>query len=115
MKINILGQDYDLLIKSDEEFPKFVSADADGMAELYDKKLLISKEGATSSERTFDNLEAYTDKVIRHEIVHAYFHEAGLNDYCRDEMLVDWLAIQLPKMAKTIKHVEENKKELFGD
>ena len=50
----------------------------------------------------FDNMQGYENQVIRHEIVHAYFHEAGLMNYCYDERLVDWIALQLPKMTKSM-------------
>jgi len=113
LKINILGQEYDLLMMNEKEFPKLVSAKASGLAELYSKQLIINKDDTKEDGETFDNLKEYTNKVIRHEIIHAYFHEAGLSDYCHDEKLVDWIALQLPKMVETIKYVEENKKELY--
>lgn len=113
MNIDILGQEYNLRLLTEKEFPKLVSAKASGLAELYSKQLIINKDDTEEDGETFDNLKEYTNKVIRHEIIHAYFHEAGLDHYCRDEHLVDWMAIQLPKMAKTIKHVEENRKELY--
>lgn len=100
---------------SEDEFPKLKSADASGLAELYNKELIINKDDTKENEKTFDNLKEYTNKVIRHEIIHAYFYEAGLSDYCHDEKLVDWIAIQLPKMAKTINYVEENKEELYKE
>lgn len=106
VKINILGQEYDLLTLSEKEFPKLKIADADGLAELYDKKLIINKDASVPSEESYDNLEAYTDTVVRHEIIHAYFHESGLTGYCRDEQLVDWLALQIPKIMKTIEDVK---------
>ena len=109
MKLNILGQEYELLILSEEEFPKLKSMNASGLAELYDKKLIINKDNMIPTDDTYDNLQAYSDKVIRHEIVHAYFHEAGLMDYCKDEMLVDWLAHQIPKMIKTMVQATEKK------
>ena len=110
MKLNILGQEYDLLMLSEEEFPKLVAAKASGLAELYSKQLIINKNHTIPDDETFDNLKAYTEKVIRHEIIHAYFHEAGLAKYCNDEQLVDWLALQVPKMIKTINQVTEQNK-----
>lgn len=108
MKISILGQEYELRLLSEEEFPKLVSAQASGLAELYNKQLIINKDDTIADKETFDNLKGYTDKVIRHEIIHAYFHEAGLTDYCNDEKLVDWLALQIPKIANTVSQVEKS-------
>lgn len=113
MKINILGQEYDLLMLDETEFPKLKSMEADGLAELYNKQLIINKECTIPSDNSYDKLEGYVDKVIRHEIIHAYFHEAGLMGYCKDEQLVDWLAMQLPKMMKTINEVKEKDQELY--
>ena len=48
------------------------------------------------------------NSTIRHEIIHAYLYESGLNNnsnesdsWARNEEMVDWLAIQLPKIFKT--------------
>lgn len=75
---------------------------ASGLAELYDKKLIINKNNTIPDENTYDNLESFSNKVIRHEIVHAFFHESGLMDYCLDEQLVDWIALQIPKIIKAM-------------
>jgi len=113
MKINILGQEYDLLILSEEEFPKLAKAEASGLAELYNKQLIINKDNSIEDEQTYDNLKGFTDKVIRHEVIHAYFHESGLTNYCNDEQLVDWLALQIPKIVDTVNKIKENEKELY--
>lgn len=46
--------------------------------------------------------------TIRHEIIHAYLYESGLNGssnsgdaWARNEEMVDWFAIQFPKIIKT--------------
>lgn len=51
------------------------------------------------------DLVAYQRKVIRHEIVHAFLYESGLwqNSYgskcwAQNEEMVDWFAIQEPKI-----------------
>ena len=44
-----------------------------------------------------DKMKRYRE-VMRHEIIHAFFSEAGLDDYSDNEQLVNWLAIQIPKM-----------------
>lgn len=102
MKVNILGTEYEIVTLSEDEFPKLKSRDASGLAELYDKKLILNKKNNISGENTYDNLELFSNKVIRHEIVHAFFHESGLMDYCYDEQLVDWIALQIPKIKKVM-------------
>ena len=102
MKVDILGTEYEIIILSEEDFPKLKAMNAGGLAELYDKKLILNKNNTSPTETTYDNLKAYSDKVIRHEIVHAFFHESGLMDYCQDEQLVDWIALQMPKLKKAM-------------
>jgi hypothetical protein len=48
------------------------------------------------------------NETLRHEIVHAFFNESGLREstnhfegaWCKNEELVDWIAIQFPKIHK---------------
>lgn len=53
------------------------------------------------------NLQDYEKKILRHEIIHAFLYESGLDinshdidQWARDEEMVDWMAIQFPKMYK---------------
>lgn len=100
--INILGQLYNIRKCTEEEFPKLKILNADGACELYSKEIILNKVMEESDPQNFDNFKEYKNKVLRHEIMHAFFHESGLNDYCRDEELVDWLAIQMPKIVKVM-------------
>ena len=106
MEINILGQKYELLVLNEKEFPKLKIHKASGLAELYDKKLIINNDNCIENEFTYDNLKEYIHKVVRHEIIHAYFHESGLTNYGEDEQLVEWLSHQIPKIVKTINEAE---------
>ena len=112
MKINILGTDYEIKLLNEEEYPKLKAADAYGLAELYTKELIIDKSLSVpiheNEEVRHANLNELTRKIIRHEVIHAYFHEAGLSDYGDDEVLVDWLAIMLPKLSESSNHINKN-------
>ena len=46
--------------------------------------------------------------TFRHEVIHAYLHESGLAHNCRwhNEEMVDWLALQFPKIIKTFKELK---------
>lgn len=51
--------------------------------------------------------------TIRHEIIHAYLYESGLNSssnsaesWARNEEMVDWFAIQFPKILGTFEKLE---------
>ncbi len=100
MKINVLGQKYTIKEMSDEEYPKLKTLEANGLFEGYSKELIIDKALNDPSPSNYENLELFKNKVVRHEIIHAFFHEAGLQEYVSNEFLVDWLAYQVPKMAK---------------
>jgi hypothetical protein len=51
------------------------------------------------------DLNSYKQCVIRHELVHAFFEESGLTEYKNNELLVDWIAKQFPKLAKAFQQV----------
>jgi hypothetical protein len=97
-RVNVLGTTY--TVKEDKSLN---NTSADGLCKVYDKVILHRPlEGMLN---TGDNLLAKEDRyreVIRHEIVHAFFEEAGLADYCSDERLVDWIAKQFPKMFEAM-------------
>lgn len=46
-------------------------------------------------------------RVIRHELIHAWFYECGLIEYYGNETLVDWIASQISRIEETAKAVEE--------
>jgi len=108
MKINILGTEYEILIQNVSENEKL--EECDGLCEHYSKKIVVSDfEEAEKDKMCVENLDEYRKKVLRHEIVHAFFGESGLrgnSSYAEDEELVDWIAIQAPKLFKAFKEAE---------
>lgn len=53
------------------------------------------------------NMEHCKKQVLRHEIVHAFLYESGLDGstwkthgWAVNEEMVDWIAIQFPKILK---------------
>ena len=82
-------------------------ADANGLCEMYSHKIVL--RNIKEEPECFENLEAFKRKVIRHEVVHAFFAESGLrnnSEYAENEELVDWIAIQFPKMLKVMGELE---------
>jgi hypothetical protein len=50
--------------------------------------------------------------TIRHEVIHAYLMESGLNGsangvdcWARNEEMVDWIALQFPKILETFEKI----------
>ena len=84
--------------------------ESDGICEQYSKKIVLNDCKYTEDEvMRVDNFEEYKKKVARHEIFHAFFGESGLrgnSTYAENEELIDWLAIQSPKIFKVFKELD---------
>lgn len=98
MKVNILGQVYEI-IETDPAEDR-VLKDVDGYCDPSVKVCVIDSQKDKDPDSLKD-MEAYKRKVTRHEIIHAFLFESGLCDQCdwACEEMVDWLAYQFPKMA----------------
>lgn len=100
--VSILGTEYDVLVRSVEEDPKLEQCV--GYCEQYSKKIVLNDmAGAEKDVMVVENIEEFKKKVLRHEIIHAFFGESGLRScskYAEDEELIDWIAIQFPKILK---------------
>ena len=99
MKVSILGTEYDFYMCKTSDMD---DRDNLGECDRYSKTIKINeeyflKDGIDSSAML---------KTIRHEVLHAVFHEVGLDCYAEDEVLVDAVAILLPKIVKTIEEVK---------
>ena len=95
-KVNILGTEYNLV-----EDDSLVKLNIDGMCKEYTKEISIRPTlDMLCEDESEEDKKKRTKEVLRHEIIHAFFSESGLDDYSLNEQLVNWLAIQFPKMAK---------------
>jgi hypothetical protein len=103
MKLNILGVEYEIIKSNDNNYPKLKNAD--GYTETQTKKIII-KNTFENDLMNIEGLETlYVNKVLRHEITHAFMFESGLDcnsEWGRDETLIDWIAIQIPKICKAM-------------
>jgi len=81
-----------------------------GLCDFSSKKIVVDDFSAIEKEATtIENIKEFINKVIRHEIIHAYLIESGLGDCCSwavNEEMVDWIAKQFPKMLKTFKQAD---------
>lgn len=109
MTINILGTAYTISIKKYDEDEAFERCDIGGYFVGLTKSIVICDMTTYKGleYETQEALDAYTKKNLRHEIVHAFFEESGLSDnsstiegWARNEEMVDWIAIQGPKIWK---------------
>lgn len=99
--VNILGTKYSIMFKNikDDKYLK----ESDGYIDKTSKKIVICNK---EDDNELDYFEVHQRKVLRHEIVHAFFFESGLAEnienlhYGVSETMVDWIAIQFPKIYK---------------
>ena len=91
----VLGTEYTIVYATEKEYAAL--ADCDGFCDFSLKRIVVNKfdiETDTSGLRVGDVQVVY-NKIIRHELVHAFFYESGLHvcsDYAMQEELVDWLS-----------------------
>lgn len=100
MKVKILGTEYEIIEDAEEkDYPKL--KECDGYTDFSIKQIVVSK--FEPDEMSVENLVIHSKKVLRHEIVHAFMYESGLDsnsEYARNEELIDWIAIQFEKMLE---------------
>lgn len=102
--VSVLGTGYTIYLDV-ERADKPLLNEADGYCDTSTKEIFIAK-----FEADYDTLQDpvyYVNKVLRHELVHAFLHESGLdnnshNGWARDEEIVDWIAYQFNKLAAVI-------------
>lgn len=104
IKLNILGTEYDYEITTDKIDTRL--CENDGYCDSYERRIAVEGEHNENAPGSIKNFDELRRKVKRHEIVHAYFHESGLQDYAKNELIVDWIAHQFPKMLKTFKQID---------
>ena len=106
-KVNILGTEYTIEILKKEE-DKYLNDNRDGYCDKTSKKIVVCAE---DEENELDNYDVYLKNIIRHEIVHAFLFESGLHEnfshpqFGHEETMVDWIAVQFPKMLKAFQEV----------
>ena len=105
MKVNILGTEYEIIKDVEEkDYPKLKGLS--GYTDFSIKKIIIRK--LTKDASSLEDLKYYQREVLRHEIVHAFLYESGLDsdsDFARNEELIDWIAIQFEKMLEAFINV----------
>lgn len=105
-KVNILGVVYaiydEVSVKDDIRI-----TDCDGVTDFTTREILIAE--MNSDPNSWKKLDIYKKRTIRHEIVHAILFESGLDhntEWARNEEVVDWIAIQFPKLLDIFKDIE---------
>lgn len=117
MTVNVLGTPYTLEVKQYDEQDQEFSEYAQGGYCNFDLKRIVLCDLATHpsfKDAPQEQCEARRKVILRHEIIHAFFNESGLRDnafktdypWPMVEEMVDWWAIQGPKVYQAWKEAE---------
>ena len=110
MKISILGTEYTVLKKIYTEDPDFAKGSINGYCDSTLKKIVICdmKTYPGYEDETKEFLLITEQDTLRHEIVHAFLDECGLQAcalqpsgaWSKNEEMVDWIALMGPRIFK---------------
>lgn len=100
-KINVLGTEISVEFRKEAEDPQL--SDMGGYFDCSVNLIVVKIHEA--DKYSLKDLEAQQKKTLRHEIIHAFLHESGLDwsstpsdAWATNEEMVDWFAIQSPKI-----------------
>jgi hypothetical protein len=109
---NILGIEYKIEFGTYKEYGCLETADGYTDTSIH----TIVVDDMTEAENKVDgkkDLQSYQKNVLRHEIVHAFLEESGLTvnsnkceSWATNEEMIDWFAIQSPKIFKVFQELE---------
>lgn len=103
MKLNIFGEEWEVKVDPD------LKDDFRGLCDISVRTITLNDFNKyLKFEYPLKDMENEIERTLRHEIVHAIFSEAGLEGYSSDELLVDFLSVQIPKLEKIIEQVKSN-------
>lgn len=103
-KINVLGTEYSVYSSVPRDCDPYLEQ-CDGYFDKTVKRIVVAgiEDGCELGD-----FEAYRKTNLRHELIHAFFYESGLDGNSRwgngeddhPEQTVQWIAIQFPKLMK---------------
>lgn len=108
LKINVLGSEYTVYFKNDEEVCAEMNVEigeCGGYCSGSAREIVIANLNmCKDSDSEKDEVKRCN---LRHEIVHAFLNESGLQSnanavdcWAKNEEMVDWFALQGPKIYK---------------
>ncbi len=101
--VNILGTEWKI------KFKKLGNAEYDGQTDYTNKRIVIRSDNYYG----VGNFKRLQQKQLRHEIIHAFMSESGLQSnwehtqqFGHEETTVDWFAIQSPKIFNVFQELD---------
>ena len=118
MKVNILGTTYQVFCETLQENKRY--RDCAGYCEFYAKEIHVRRytpDDEDTTERDSKRLDILAQKVLCHELIHAFMYESGLctnsntvDQWAMNEEMTDWFAIQMPKIMAVYDEIIGTKK-----
>lgn len=109
MTVNVLGTKYRIVVKKYSDDKYFEKNDAAGYCSGTSKEIVLCDMATFKGweDEPKEVCDAQQRLILRHEIVHAFLNESGLacnsndvSEWARNEEMVDWIALQGPKIYK---------------
>lgn len=114
-KVNILGTKYEICRVKAGENEYMEKMHYGGLCTTVDHRIYILDLSSTPewADEPLEIRQAMEACTKRHEIIHAFFNESGLQwnsfapeqAWAKNEEMVDWFAIQSPKIFKAFQEV----------
>ena len=103
MQVNVLGTIYS--IRKSNKLEDLNLDRNDGYCDFSIKEIVI--DTFQDSPGSMKDLNEYEKQVIRHELIHAFLFESGLDSctWAKNEEIVDWMSLQFPKLQKVFEQV----------
>ena len=106
---NVLGTEYKIYLDVPEDADSFLDT-CNGYCDKTVKRIVVVAERA---ENELADWGAFRRLCLRHELIHAFLYESGHDantqwDIPGDEhpeQMVEWVAVQFPKMLKVFQQV----------
>ena len=115
MKINVLGTKYKVKTRKISEDETMRKNNWCGYCSCEAKEIVIAdmSEDEYFPCMTAHEKDSYRKKTLRHEIMHAFLNESGLAGsalkydcaWARNEEMIDWFAIQSPKIYRVFEEI----------
>ena len=115
-KISVLGTDYTIRFVESGQNEYMDRMNYGGLCDgdSHEIFILLLKTCKECGKDPDETIEAKQREIIRHELVHAFLNESGLRynslptdgAWAKNEEMVDWFAIQFPKMLKAFQQAD---------
>ena len=109
--VNVLGTEYLIQFKNEEEDPELKNLS--GYCANNTKEIVVHNSINYFEDKSDEWVVNDIKSTIRHELIHAFFNESGLilsavfnSHWSKNEEMVDWLAVQSPKIFKVFQELD---------